>query len=163
MRTFEYTPRMSLLEADWSKGAFLACSPSQSEPASDIQLSPTKIFSAIFAAGDVIVIHPFQTFNSMASDQVQTCSHVFSQDPDNTSPKCDLEKQNEPHTPNEHKKQSAFSNLGLLDRFLAVWIFLAMAIGIILGNFVPSTGPALERGKFVGVSIPIGQSVSLIR
>ncbi|KAL4940205.1 sodium bile acid symporter family-domain-containing protein [Aspergillus oleicola] len=34
-------------------------------------------------------------------------------------------------------------------------IFLAMAIGIILGNFVPSTGPALQRGKFVGVSVPI--------
>lgn len=49
-----------------------------------------------------------------------------------------------------------FSSLGLLDRFLAVWIFLAMAIGIILGNFVPSTGPALQRGKFVGVSVPIG-------
>lgn len=49
-----------------------------------------------------------------------------------------------------------FASLGLLDRFLAVWIFLAMAIGIILGNFVPSTGPALQRGKFVGVSVPIG-------
>lgn len=32
-----------------------------------------------------------------------------------------------------------------------------MAIGIILGNFVPSTGPALQKGKFVGVSIPIGK------
>ncbi|GAB1208817.1 hypothetical protein APSETT445_007580 [Aspergillus pseudonomiae] len=31
-----------------------------------------------------------------------------------------------------------------------------MAIGIILGNFVPNTGPALQQGKFVGVSIPIG-------
>lgn len=51
---------------------------------------------------------------------------------------------------------SAFKKLGILDRFLAVWIFLAMAIGIILGNFVPSTGPALQKGKFVGVSIPIG-------
>ncbi|KAL1850865.1 arsenicals resistance [Paecilomyces lecythidis] len=50
---------------------------------------------------------------------------------------------------------SAFKKLGILDRFLAVWIFLAMAIGIILGNFVPSTGPALQKGKFVGVSIPI--------
>lgn len=53
---------------------------------------------------------------------------------------------------------SAFASLGLLDRFLAVWIFLAMAVGIILGNFVPSMSPALERGTFVGVSIPIGRS-----
>ncbi|KAL4965843.1 arsenic resistance protein [Aspergillus stella-maris] len=51
--------------------------------------------------------------------------------------------------------ESAFKQLGILDRFLAVWIFLAMAIGIILGNFVPETGEALERGKFVGVSVPI--------
>ena len=54
-------------------------------------------------------------------------------------------------------KVSAFKSLGLLDRFLALWIFLAMAIGIILGNFVPNTGPALQKGKFVGVSIPIGK------
>lgn len=56
----------------------------------------------------------------------------------------------------ETKHTSAFKQLGLLDRFLAVWIFLAMAVGIILGNFVPSTGPALQKGKFVGVSVPIG-------
>lgn len=57
-------------------------------------------------------------------------------------------------------KVSAFKGLGWLDRFLALWIILAMAIGIILGNFVPGTGPALDKGKFVGVSIPIGQSTS---
>ncbi|KAJ9254086.1 putative arsenite efflux transporter ArsB [Paecilomyces variotii] len=60
--------------------------------------------------------------------------------------------------PEEEKTErhvSAFKKLGILDRFLAVWIFLAMAIGIILGNFVPNTGPALQKGKFVGVSIPI--------
>jgi hypothetical protein len=31
-------------------------------------------------------------------------------------------------------------------------------LGILLGNFVPSTGPALEKGQFVGVSAPIGKS-----
>ncbi|KAI5248136.1 arsenical-resistance protein ACR3 [Aureobasidium subglaciale] len=54
-------------------------------------------------------------------------------------------------------KVSAFKGLGWLDRFLAIWILLAMAIGILLGNFVPSTGPALEKGQFVGVSAPIVQ------
>ncbi|KAI1335934.1 arsenical-resistance protein [Xylariaceae sp. FL0016] len=50
---------------------------------------------------------------------------------------------------------SVFKGLGFLDRFLALWILLAMAIGIILGNFVEEVGPALQKGKFVGVSIPI--------
>ncbi|RGP72486.1 arsenical-resistance [Fusarium sporotrichioides] len=58
---------------------------------------------------------------------------------------------------NDQQKQplSAFKGLSLLDRYLALWIFLAMAIGIILGNFVPETGPTLQKGKFVGVSVPI--------
>jgi ACR3 family arsenite transporter len=72
----------------------------------------------------------------------------------------DIEKQASQSEPPQ-KKNSTFKNLGLLDQFLAVWIFLAMAIGIILGNFVPSTGPALQRGKFVGVSVPIGKGPSI--
>lgn len=54
-------------------------------------------------------------------------------------------------------KVSAFKGLGWLDRFLALWILLAMIIGVLLGNFVPNTGPALQKGKFVGVSVPIGE------
>lgn len=54
-------------------------------------------------------------------------------------------------------KVSAFKSLGLLDRFLAIWVLLAMVVGILLGNFVPSSGPALQKGKFVGVSVPIGK------
>lgn len=53
------------------------------------------------------------------------------------------------------KKGSVIKGLGWLDRFLAVWILLAMIIGVLLGNFVEETGPALQKGKFVGVSIPI--------
>ena len=34
---------------------------------------------------------------------------------------------------------------------------LTINLGILLGNFVPSTGPALEKGQFVGVSAPIGK------
>lgn len=58
----------------------------------------------------------------------------------------------------QQKKDSAFKSLGLLDRFLALWIFLAMLIGILLGNFVENVGPALQKGKFVGVSVPIGKT-----
>ena len=60
-------------------------------------------------------------------------------------------------TPQVSSKQSIFKGLGWLDRFLALWILLAMAIGIILGNFVPNTGPTLQKGQFVGVSIPISK------
>jgi ACR3 family arsenite transporter len=69
----------------------------------------------------------------------------------------DMEKQPEIQDQDLAKKSSAFKALGWLDRLLALWIFLAMAIGIILGNFVPNTGPTLQKGKFVGVSIPIGK------
>lgn len=55
-------------------------------------------------------------------------------------------------------KQSVYAGLGWLDRLLVLWILLAMIIGILLGNFVESVGPALQRGKFVDVSVPIGKS-----
>ena len=32
-----------------------------------------------------------------------------------------------------------------------------MGVGIALGNTVDSVGPALQKGEFVGVSIPIGK------
>ncbi|KAI5862479.1 arsenical-resistance protein [Durotheca rogersii] len=57
--------------------------------------------------------------------------------------------------PQNRTQLSAFKALGWLDRLLALWIFLAMVVGILLGNFVPGTGPALQKGKFVGVSVPI--------
>ena len=57
--------------------------------------------------------------------------------------------------PSAAKQQSAFKSLGLLDRCLAVWILLAIILGILLGNFAPNTAAALDRGRFVGVSIPI--------
>jgi len=74
----------------------------------------------------------------------------------------DLEIQLSQQSGRQGAKVSAFKGLNILDRFLAVWIFLAMATGIILGNFVPNTGPALQKGKFVGVSIPIGPPFSFL-
>lgn len=85
-------------------------------------------------------------------------SYPVSKDTGHTFLSSDVEKQadHEHLSPSSAAKTSAFKSLGWLDRFLALWIFLAMAIGIILGNFVPGTGPALQRGEFVGVSVPIG-------
>ncbi|MFJ4700372.1 ACR3 family arsenite efflux transporter [Streptomyces sp. NPDC088768] len=45
--------------------------------------------------------------------------------------------------------------LSFLDRFLAVWIVLAMAAGLGLGRLVPGLGDALARVTVTGVSLPI--------
>lgn len=80
------------------------------------------------------------------------------QDSDESSkvapPGNDSEKQT---SDNNQRKSSVYKGLGWLDRLLVLWILLAMVIGILLGNFVDSVGPALQKGKFVGVSIPIGR------
>ena len=67
----------------------------------------------------------------------------------------DIEAQQQCPISESEKTVPVIKGLGWLDRFLAVWILLAMIIGILLGNFVPETGPALQKGKFVGVSVPI--------
>lgn len=66
----------------------------------------------------------------------------------------DTEKQ-APHDATQSKK-SVYAGLGWLDRLLALWILLAIVIGIVLGNFVDGMEEALQRGKFVNVSVPIG-------
>lgn len=58
--------------------------------------------------------------------------------------------------PQKISKKSVYQGLGWLDRLLALWILLAIVIGILLGNYVESVGPALQKGKFVQVSVPIG-------
>jgi ACR3 family arsenite transporter len=55
----------------------------------------------------------------------------------------------------DYKDVPPLRGLGFLDRFLVIWIILAMAIGILLGNFVKGTGEELQKGQFVGVSVPI--------
>lgn len=58
-------------------------------------------------------------------------------------------------------KKSVYAGLGWLDRLLVLWILLAIVVGILLGNFVNDIGPALQKGKFVDVSIPIGKPSAL--
>ncbi|MCW7987725.1 arsenic transporter [Streptomyces platensis subsp. clarensis] len=47
------------------------------------------------------------------------------------------------------------ARLSFLDRFLAVWILLAMAAGLGLGRVVPGLGNALAKVTVTGVSLPI--------
>ena len=47
------------------------------------------------------------------------------------------------------------ARLSFLDRFLAVWILAAMALGLGLGRLVPGLGDALARVTVTGVSLPI--------
>ena len=51
---------------------------------------------------------------------------------------------------------SVVKRLSMLDRFLPLWIFAAMALGLLLGRAFPSLGTALDRVKVAGVSVPIG-------
>jgi len=72
----------------------------------------------------------------------------------------DVEKQYIDHEGNPAnnlcgKKRSVYAGLGWLDRLLALWILLAIIIGMVLGNFVPNISEKLQQGEFVGVSVPI--------
>ena len=84
---------------------------------------------------------------------------------DEQSTQSDLQKESEPTNDLEGQEAlepkaenvSAFKALGWLDRFLAIWILLAIVVGILIGNFVEGAEEALQNGKFVGVSVPIGK------
>ncbi|WP_323183786.1 ACR3 family arsenite efflux transporter [Streptomyces sp. NBC_01306] len=50
---------------------------------------------------------------------------------------------------------SIVAKLSTLDRFLAVWILIAMALGLGLGRLIPGLNDALAKVEIGGVSLPI--------
>ncbi|MEE1930084.1 ACR3 family arsenite efflux transporter [Streptomyces sp. TRM 70351] len=60
-----------------------------------------------------------------------------------------------PATPDSPDGPAVVARLSTLDRFLAVWIVLAMAVGLGLGRVVPGMGDALAELEVGGISLPI--------
>lgn len=60
-----------------------------------------------------------------------------------------------PFTQAQNCAPAARKKLSFLDRFLTLWIFLAMAIGVAVGHFVPSTAGFVNRFQTGTTNIPI--------
>ena len=62
----------------------------------------------------------------------------------------------------QHPSTGIARKLSFLDRYLTIWIFAAMAVGVALGNFVPQFTRTLDRLSVGTTSIPIALGLILM-
>ena len=60
-----------------------------------------------------------------------------------------------PHVP-------VVGKLSTLDRFLPAWIGIAMAVGLLLGRWIPGLNTALEKVQIDGISLPIAAGLLIM-
>jgi arsenite transporter len=63
---------------------------------------------------------------------------------------------------NKAEPKAGMRRLALLDRFLTLWIFLAMGLGVGLGYFIPGTADFINRFQVGTTSIPIAIGLILM-
>jgi hypothetical protein len=52
-------------------------------------------------------------------------------------------------------KNEKNAGIGFFERYLTLWVFLCMAVGVSIGQFLPSVPAFLNRFEYANVSIPI--------
>lgn len=50
----------------------------------------------------------------------------------------------------ENKKQG----LGIFEKYLTLWVILCMAVGVLIGKFIPAVADTLSKFEYYQVSIP---------
>lgn len=88
------------------------------------------------------------------------CESIDSRDRDRDMKS--LEQQGAADDSDNFDASKVFKELSFIDRWLAVWIIAAMAIGVILGVFVPGISESIDVVKVDQVSLPVALGLWLM-